>query len=107
MSGRWGLGLGPVPLLPHPTSVVHVLSPPIHLSKAQEKPRKRSSTKGASKGAGSEVEGKSEFISEEDVARAWAAYRKGLSELFDAHKDDKLPPEVAAKGLIIKWLGEK
>jgi len=107
MTGRWGLGLGPIPLLPHPTNVVHVLSPAIHLSRNQGNLRKKKLSKNFQTYLGSEVEGKSELISEEDVTKAWAAYRKGLCSLFDAHKDDKLPPEVAARGLIIKWLGEK
>lgn len=89
MTGRWGLGLGPIPLLPHPTRVVHVLSPAIHLSRSRGNSRKKESAKKSQEYTGGEVDGKSdEPISEEDVTKAWAAYRKGFSELFDTHKDE-------------------
>jgi hypothetical protein len=106
MSGRWGLGLGPFPGLPHPTSVVHVLGPPLRLPRTTNKgPTALLGTPVSSNGT-CHVDEKAP-VSEADVSLAWAAYKEGLAALFDAHKRELLPPEVAAKGLIIKWLGDE
>ena len=85
-SGRFGLSLGVLPVLPHPTHVVHKLGKPVQMPKRV-------------------VDGSK--ITEEQVDFVFGEYKKSVMELFDANKDDLLPPDVAARGLKIEWLGAK
>ena len=81
MKGRWGVGMGPVPLIPLPTNVVHVLGVPVVLPSL---PKEAS------------------VASEHEVDAAWLLWRHEILRLFNAHKDELLPPDVASKGLKIE-----
>ena len=80
-SGRFGMSLGIFPVLPHPTHVTHVLGKPIPM------PEDVISTKS---------------ITEEQVDFVFDAYKASVMELFEDNKG-LLPPDVAARGLIIEW----
>mmetsp|Transcript_41541 Transcript_41541/g.120299 ORF Transcript_41541/g.120299 Transcript_41541/m.120299 type:complete len:414 (+) Transcript_41541:76-1317(+) len=46
-----------------------------------------------------------EHPSDERVREVFLEYCRALRRLFEAHKDEDLPPEVAARGLILVWRG--
>ena len=96
MSGRFGLGLGHCgPAIPWPTHVVHYLGRPISRPlSAASSPRVRQTGSSPAEAA------------EADVHAFYLAYVESMQELFNTHKDELLPPAVAANGLIIEWLGE-
>mmetsp|Transcript_63979 Transcript_63979/g.166258 ORF Transcript_63979/g.166258 Transcript_63979/m.166258 type:complete len:340 (+) Transcript_63979:45-1064(+) len=45
--------------------------------------------------------------SDEQVREVFAVYVEALRRLFDEYKDTLLPPEVAARGLKVMWLGDQ
>mmetsp|Transcript_27874 Transcript_27874/g.56170 ORF Transcript_27874/g.56170 Transcript_27874/m.56170 type:complete len:291 (-) Transcript_27874:76-948(-) len=125
--GRVGLGLGPVPCtLPHPTHVVHVLGAPVFsaaapssatastpsetvnaatasaASAASAAARKRKTN--ASVATPTRREGE---VDEKAVKRLFGSYKASLFELFNKHKTELLPPDVASKGLRVIWLGDE
>mmetsp|Transcript_1962 Transcript_1962/g.7566 ORF Transcript_1962/g.7566 Transcript_1962/m.7566 type:complete len:337 (+) Transcript_1962:642-1652(+) len=92
ISGRFGLSLGPVPVVPHPGTIVHVAA-------------------SAGDGGVIPVDTWCDRLLEDEsnlhelAVSLFEVYKTNLTALFDRHKDAFLPPEVAKKGLTVVWLG--
>jgi hypothetical protein len=113
--GRWPVCLGPVPTLPHPTHVSHVLGLPISIpdspataatttdkntdkntggttTRASSKKMKGGSNttaeNGSSKGSSSSIssEGEGVVVTEAAVDQMWVLYKTAITALFSKHK---------------------
>lgn len=78
ISGRFGVGFGPLPLLPHPVCITHVAD------------------------SRSVID-----VSGNDAEALFRTYQSTLTALFDRHKFRYLPRHVADKGLHIVRIGAK
>ena len=84
VSGRWGLSAGVLPLLPNPTRVTHVVGRAVDVG-------------GAARAPGAPV-------TNAELEEAYRRYKEELARVFEKHKHELLPPEVAARGLLFHRL---